>query len=390
MRHLFSSPLGACSAPFGFSRKESGIGAAALAAGIAATASTVNSAMNNYAADLTSDRQFYRTQDLMKMQRDIDMGKWREQVAYNTPEAEMQRYREAGLNPFLLSREGMVGSGSSQSVPSGSAPSVPLGQTFPNSFDSVGRNVADLLSVSSQIKRNEAESFSKVVDSISKVGSDLGWDNARSVARSMLGIYGIKNSQRERQLDSLVDSFEYDAKIKRVQSDVAQQTSMQYANNLISLQNMEFAKYSAEFNLMQSEVESNRSKIRVAASEYIRNIADALHLKKVGDYYEANAVTVNALRDLTREALQYKVNSLKRQDITEQTIFDAQKALRSHIREEGFENPQNNKFIENWNIDNDPFYNEVNKILGSFHISTNVGFSGSYGSKDVYGHGFGY
>lgn len=53
--------------------------------------------------------------ELQKDQQGWNESMWHQQNSYNTPEAQMQRYRDAGLNPNLVLGEGNVGSGSASS-----------------------------------------------------------------------------------------------------------------------------------------------------------------------------------------------------------------------------------------------------------------------------------
>lgn len=299
MRLLFNHPLGACSAPFGFSKKEiSETAALLIGSGISAAASVGSSAMNNYAADLRSDRQFYRTQDLMQLQKNINMKQWQEQQEYNSPAAQMQRYKEAGLNPWLMSKSDLIGSGSSPAAaPSTSAPSVPLGDTIPMDMSQLGGNVAQLLGLSSQIKRNDAESLSKIVESISKVGPDLGWDVARKMAKDLLGVFGVSNSQSERRLNAIIDGLESEARSKAVKATLDEAFGVRDANQKWALGEQALSESFARIGKMSSDAKVNEATINELASQIVRNVADAWKLRKEGEKFEADAKTVNALRE---------------------------------------------------------------------------------------------
>lgn len=304
MRHLFNHPLGACSAPFGFSRKESGIGAAALAAGIAATASTVNNAMSNYAADLTSDRQFYRTQDLMDKEQQQRKDLFDYQNAYGTPEAIMQRYRDAGLNPFLNMREGSIGSGQTPSVPSaGGAPSVPLGQTFPLDVSSTVSSLSEMLVSSSSIERNESESFKSIIDSLPVLGEYLGEDEMRNVARSLLASRGVDlssdkgGSRRLNQLDDQIDLLKLQKENQFIQNrldsltfDIQDKYGSEKARLLNDKLDKEVSKLQEEILKIGSERDVNDMQVYELWTRSARNLAEELHLN-------ADTNTINKLRD---------------------------------------------------------------------------------------------
>lgn len=78
---------------------------------ISAGAGIVGNAFNNYAVRRNNE---YQTQ------------LWREQMEYNSPKAQMQRFKEAGLNPHLIYSQG--NSGNVGNAPSTQAQSVDLTQ----------------------------------------------------------------------------------------------------------------------------------------------------------------------------------------------------------------------------------------------------------------------
>lgn len=315
MRHLFSLPLGACSAPFGFSKKEiSETAALLIGSGISAAASAGTAAMNNYAADLRSDRQFYRTQDLMKLQKDINMQQWQEQQDYNTPAAQMQRYREAGLNPWVMSKSDLIGSGSSPAAaPSTSAPSVPLGETFPMDMSQLGGNFAQLLAVSSQIKRNDAESLSKIAETISRVGPDLGWDVARKLAKDLLGVFGHSNSQSERRLNAIIDGLESEARSKAVKATLDEAFGVRDSNQKWALGEQALNEAFARIGKMSSDAKVNEATIDELAKRVVRNVAEAWKLYREGEKYVADAKTANALRQFIVSQARSKANIMSTQ-----------------------------------------------------------------------------
>lgn len=56
--------------------------------------------------------------DLANLQYQNDVNMWNLQNAYNTPAAQMQRYKDAGLNPYLIYGSGSGSSGNASSAPS--------------------------------------------------------------------------------------------------------------------------------------------------------------------------------------------------------------------------------------------------------------------------------
>lgn len=282
---------------------------AALAAGIAATASTAGTIYNNYQANLQSDRAFYRQQDLMDKQLDQNkqlhqsnlQTSYETDIKYNSPSAQMKRLQEAGLNPYLLSQhENLIAPGASPATAGHGmqgVPSVQQANLQPLNFDSIGRQVSQLLAVGSEIKRNDAESFSKIVDALPKLGESLGWDNARKAAKDMLGMFGISNSQRERQLEGIINGIELENRSKAVKASLDEQFGVRDANQKWALGEQALSESFARIGKMSSDAKVNDQQINKLASDIIRNVADAWKLRKEGEKFVADAKTVNALRE---------------------------------------------------------------------------------------------
>lgn len=60
-------------------------------------------------------RQHRMNMELAKYEHDLNMEAWREQNEYNSPASQMQRFQDAGLNPYLIYGKG--DNGNSTSVP---------------------------------------------------------------------------------------------------------------------------------------------------------------------------------------------------------------------------------------------------------------------------------
>lgn len=77
------------------------------------------------------NRQFAREMSDLEWQRNLEM--WEKQNAYNSPEAQMQRFRQAGLNPHLIYGKGTPGNATN--LPNYNAPKwqgVPPQIAIPN------------------------------------------------------------------------------------------------------------------------------------------------------------------------------------------------------------------------------------------------------------------
>lgn len=101
-----------------------------------AALSLAGNAINSKLSQGASDDAFARQKDLMRLQNQYAIDNWERQVSYNDPKAQMQRLRDAGLNPNLVYGSGSVGL-ESPSIAPPSAPSAPMQVTSPANYQSV-------------------------------------------------------------------------------------------------------------------------------------------------------------------------------------------------------------------------------------------------------------
>lgn len=294
---VVNTPIG-LSKPFGVPAKCEGLslGTAALVAGISATSSLGASAFNNYMSDLRSDRQFYRTQDLMDKEMQQRKELFDYENLYKSPKEQMARYREAGLNPYLMAHENDIGAAGGSIPAAGGAPNVPVAQTFPYSNEPIVSGISQMLATGSQIKLNDAEAFSKIVDSLPTLGESMGWSQARKVAKDLLGIVGISSSQHERKIDAIIEGMESENRSKAVKASMDEAFGMKLAEQRWASGEQAISESFARVGKMSSDAKVNESMIKKLASDIVRNVADAWKLRKEGEKYVADAKTINALR----------------------------------------------------------------------------------------------
>lgn len=368
---VFNTPIGLVK-PFGVPDKCEGLslGTAALVAGISATSSLGASAFNNYMSDLRSDRQFYRTQDLMNKEVEQRKELFDYENAYNTPNEQMARYREAGLNPFLMAHQNDIGAAGGSMPAAGGAPNVPVAQTFPYSNEPIVSGISQMLATGSQIKRNDAEAFAKIVDSLPILGESMGWSQARKVAKDMLGIVGISSSQHERKIDAIIEGMESDNRSKAVKASMDEAFGMKLAEQRWAAGEQAISESFARVGKMSSDAKVNESTIKKLASDIVRNVSDSWKLQKEGDKYAADAKTINQLRNFVVSQARSSANLLGLKSYLsgaepDTDIFDykhsgkhAQKVVKAgEIQDELLGNP-----VEFWI---DRFFNQYVKILGS-------------------------
>lgn len=104
------------------------------AALIAAGAQLASTSVNAMSAADTNKKQRQWQEKMYQQQRTDNLAQWKMQNEYNSPQAQMARYQEAGLNPNLIYGTGSASAGNSSAIPTSSpgtynpkAPQIDLG-----------------------------------------------------------------------------------------------------------------------------------------------------------------------------------------------------------------------------------------------------------------------
>lgn len=95
----------------------------AAAAGIAAGAQLLGTGATAYAQGRMNKKTREWNEKMFALQNEQNEEYWHMQNEYNSPTSQMQRMREAGLNPMLMYGQGSSGGGTAGSLDSSSAPS---------------------------------------------------------------------------------------------------------------------------------------------------------------------------------------------------------------------------------------------------------------------------
>ena len=112
-------------------------------------------ALSGYSADRAA-REYNRGQlELAKYQNQANINLWNLQNAYNSPQAQMQRYREAGLNPNLIYSQG--NSGNASGVPEFQMPNQIARSGKADAINQVTQAVTDALSQYLSLKQQDEQ-----------------------------------------------------------------------------------------------------------------------------------------------------------------------------------------------------------------------------------------
>lgn len=233
-----------------------------LLAGVAATiGGTVTSAAvnrqnqvdtNNMQRDLTRETNAQNV-ELAQLQHQWDIDMWNMQNAYNSPSAQMQRFRQAGLNPSL-----MYGSGTgimNESAPAAVAPNMAgmlktpqlhsLMQNLDFGGSSLLQSASDVALTDSQARLNNAQA-SQIEDKLPHEVQVLKDTSAQLRAEIASINQSVQESSRR------IQSMDFDDQLK-----AAQKVRIEFQSRLDSM-NFDLARQEFEQNVKES-----RSRIRL-------------------------------------------------------------------------------------------------------------------------------
>lgn len=135
-----------------------------LAGGIAATGSLVNGLVNRW-----KDKRDQK--EMMQYQNEINLRNWSLQNQYNTPSAQMQRLKDAGLNPNLIyqsggavSQAGEIAAPSSSSFSQPTFPESPFSQYIDLMAQEIDRKSLDNETKSVEAQAEYATAMAKMTD----------------------------------------------------------------------------------------------------------------------------------------------------------------------------------------------------------------------------------
>lgn len=173
---------------------------------IAAGASLASSAINAGSQSATNQSQLSYSREMYDKQRADALADWNRQNEYNSPSAQMTRFKEAGLNPNLIygqmTQSPVVRSSSVEGY-SPRAPQVDLGnaaamglQGLSTYQDTQLKDVQTNL-VKEQIKNASTDNLLKQLDAAKKNAESPFWQD---IARTSADALKIQNEQRLQDL----------------------------------------------------------------------------------------------------------------------------------------------------------------------------------------------
>lgn len=176
---------------------------------------------------------------LAKYQHDLNMDAWREQTAYNDPSAQMQRLKDAGLNPHSIAGSSSV-SGNASPAPSSQSIQTPDLTNFQKKIDfsglsKVGRAYAEANSIKQAYKQGELHLKNQEADYLLKQKQQLSAD--------------MDNLLKQQDYMQKGTLFEHDLEAKKIANRKAQEEYLAIQKNM-SMVDAQIRKLNIESDIL--------------------------------------------------------------------------------------------------------------------------------------------
>lgn len=254
-----------------------------LGTGIAGVATgALSSGFGALVGNAQSNKQYHQQKKLAKLQYDLNMQSWNAQNAYNTPAAQMERFKEAGLNPNLMYSQGS--SGQASDYPKYQAPTIDTRYDVPNPIDKAMGFYSQFQSIKNMkadaaVKDKQVDYYKTMVE---EALSRIRLNNSRSALTS--GQSALLNGTAQYQIDSAFET----ARANKLENKKREFE--------ITLQPLRLDQLQTQINLLRKQIISETQKVNESISRTGYNSAQTrlasatlqdkqIELRYAEDYY---------------------------------------------------------------------------------------------------------
>lgn len=225
---------------------------------------------------------------------------WNLQNQYNTPSAMMQRYKEAGINPYLVSQDSGLGAAGSAGSPSVGSPSMVGAPNMPNiqpvDYGAPFSRAIDIALRSKAVDADSANQFASslksIVSAAQEVRANFGDDAGKEFLDKYLSQITPDMSQNDYKRTIMREFALKDLEIDYNSVRNWLQSRFDYQKSELALHKLqqEVVKINAEIDNIDMNTEKGLNEIDELVTRSAKNIAESAHLN-------ADTSTINALRD---------------------------------------------------------------------------------------------
>lgn len=209
---------------------------------------------------------------MMEKQHAYDVEMWNKNNAYNTPQAQRERYESAGLNPAMMMQGGNAGvaqGGSSVGMPSPTTPNIQ-----PLRYEGFANAISNTIQQSMMIAKNTAE--------IDAIGQTQDRENALARARILELTEETRNKKFRNELNDITKNLQVSHMNEDFLKKIQERTNMEeqrklmgqqiIAQNLIN-QNLP-EKLAMEISIMATTRDINRKNIKLVSKQIINQVLE--------------------------------------------------------------------------------------------------------------------
>lgn len=166
---------------------------------IGAAGSLLGAGINAYSSSKAADSAFDRQKELMRLQNQYAVENWNRETSYNDPKAQMQRLKDAGLNPHLVYGSGSVGL-ESPGIAAPTAPSAPMQSTAPGNFGAAVSDAINTLVGVSQADNLDSSTKKNLTDA---AGKEIENEFSRRTLDDRVSSVGLSNKWTKEQISNM-------------------------------------------------------------------------------------------------------------------------------------------------------------------------------------------
>lgn len=238
---------------------------------------------------------------------------WNLQNQYNTPSAMMSRYREAGLNPYVLggNSPAVGAAGSAGSAPQGSASSVGS-PVLPNiqpvrygdSVGGIGSALLNAKAVNASSANQSAQSLKTLTEAMHEIKKNFGTSAAKSFGEKYLPMFvpDFKNNDYMKSLEYEWKRMDIDNQMNDLHLQIEERFGYQKAERALEILQKQSFKLDSEIDNIDMQSEKFVYEMNELFTRAAENIAHAANLN-------ADTKTINGIRNSLIELYQYNAES---------------------------------------------------------------------------------
>lgn len=184
--------------------------------------------------------------------------KWQEDMynKYQSPAALMRQYRQAGLNPFLMSEKGTAVGSIPSASQGGISPAPDYMDFTPDMFSRIELNAQ---TSGNQRAQSVLNMIMAVNDAFSKGGYKAGMSMIEQLAPKFQ-VYGLDEHTTMKMFESQRLEYDAEASIKQIQKQLVQEFGREKALTELESMNQQIAESVGRLGLMSSQADLNRAK----------------------------------------------------------------------------------------------------------------------------------